>query len=170
MFVEAVRASGLDATLDGDGPFTVLVPTDEAFAALPAGTLDALLANRTLLAAVLSHHVAAGEFDAANLSAAREVRMLEGEPVPVTVGPDGRLELGGATVNSTDVRAGNGLIHVIDAVLLPPGALPTPTPVASAPSTLVADPTPMGSGTTIARPDLGTPAASPATTDGTPTP
>jgi hypothetical protein len=108
--------------------------------------------------------------DAANLSAAREVRMLEGEPVPVTVGPDGRLELGGATENSTDVRAGNGLIHVIDAVLLPPGALPTPTPVASAPSTLVADPTPMGSGTTIARPDLGTPAASPATTDGTPTP
>ena len=126
-FVSAVETAGLADTLDGAGPYTVFAPTNEAFEALPPGTLEALLADRTLLASVLGHHVAGDRFAAADIAGMQTIRMLEGEPVTVTVLPDGGLELDGATVNMTDLQAENGVIHVIDAVILPPGLEVTPT-------------------------------------------
>ena len=126
-FVSAVETAGLADTLDGAGPYTVFAPTNEAFEALPPGTLDALLADRTKLASVLGHHVAGDRFAAADIAGMQTIRMLEGEPVTVTVLPDGGLELDGATVNMTDLQAENGVIHVIDAVILPPGLEVTPT-------------------------------------------
>jgi uncharacterized surface protein with fasciclin (FAS1) repeats len=151
-FVDAVQKAGLSDTLNGAGPYTVFAPTDAAFEALPPGTLDALLSNRTLLASVLGHHVAEGQFTAANVTGMPEIRMLEGEPVAVTVQVDGSLKVGDALVNRTDVQAGNGVIHVIDAVILPPDAIPTPTAIAPAPTTAVADPTPTVRATTVAPP------------------
>ncbi len=126
-FVGAVQKAGLTDTLNGAGPYTIFAPTDAAFEALPPGTLDALLSNQTLLASVLSHHVAEGRFTEANVTGMPEIRMLQGEPVTVTVQVDGRLKIDDALVNRTDVQAGNGVIHVIDAVILPPDAIPTPT-------------------------------------------
>ena len=124
--VTAVQAAGLEETLRGDGPFTVFAPTDEAFAALPAGTLDTLLEDREGdLAGILTYHVVSGEVLAA------DVVGLDGEAVTTvngatfTVNVDGEnvslADAAGNTVNvvATDVTADNGVIHVIDGVLLP---------------------------------------------------
>jgi transforming growth factor-beta-induced protein len=119
--VAAVSAAGLVETLQGEGPFTVFAPTDDAFAALPAGLVDALLLpeNKDILVQILTYHVVAGKVMAADV-AAGDVPSVEGSPITITV--DGGVMLNGsANVVATDVEASNGVIHVIDAVILPPG-------------------------------------------------
>ena len=119
--VAAVKAAELVETLSGPGPFTVFAPTNAAFEALPAGTLDKLLADpKGDLTKILTLHVIAGEVDAAAATAAAgsNVETLGG---PVAVAKDGdKLTIGGATITSTDIKASNGIIHVIDAVITAP--------------------------------------------------
>ena len=125
--VAAVQAAGLEETLRGDGPFTVFAPTDDAFAALPAGTVDTLLADPTGdLADILTYHVVAGEVLAADVVGldGQSVETVNGATFTVNVGDDGTVTLTDATGNevtvvATDIMATNGVIHVIDAVLLP---------------------------------------------------
>jgi transforming growth factor-beta-induced protein len=116
----AVEAAGLVEVLQGEGPFTVFAPTDDAFAALPAGVVDALLLpeNQEILAAVLTYHVVSGKVLSADV-AAGEVPSVQGEPITVTTN-DGGVQVNGANVVAVDVEASNGVIHVIDAVILPP--------------------------------------------------
>lgn len=120
--VQAVQAAGLEDTLRGDGPFTVFAPTDEAFAALPEGTLDALLADEEALAAVLTYHVVAGEVMAADVAGLESAETVQGESVTFTVTDDGVM-VNDANVVQTDIEASNGVIHVIDKVLLPPSMM-----------------------------------------------
>jgi uncharacterized surface protein with fasciclin (FAS1) repeats len=118
--VAAVQAAGLVDTLKGEGPFTVFAPTDEAFANLPAGTVESLLQpeNRDQLVAVLTYHVIPGAVMSADIAG----QMLEAETVQgSTVEIDARdgVTVDGANVVSADIAASNGVIHVIDAVILP---------------------------------------------------
>jgi uncharacterized surface protein with fasciclin (FAS1) repeats len=116
--VAAVQAAGLVETLSGPGPFTVFAPTDEAFAMIPEADLEALLADKEALTAVLTYHVVAGKVssgDVVNLSSAETVN---GQSVSIEV-VDGKVMIDGATVVATDIEASNGLIHVIDRVILP---------------------------------------------------
>ena len=125
--VAAVQAAGLEETLRGEGPFTVFAPTDEAFAALPAGTLDALLADPTgQLTDILTYHVVPGAVLAADVVGldGQAVTTVNGATLTVGVADDGTVTLTDAagnevTVVATDVEASNGVIHVIDGVLLP---------------------------------------------------
>ena len=114
----ALTAAGLVDTLKGDGPFTVFAPTDEAFAKLPAGTLDALLKDKEKLKAVLTYHVVAGKVPAADVVKLSEARTVQGGKVRIEA-RDGEVLINGAKVVKADVPAGNGIIHVIDTVLLP---------------------------------------------------
>jgi transforming growth factor-beta-induced protein len=116
--VAAVQAADLVDTLSGPGPFTVFAPTDAAFAALPDGALDDLLADPDALAEVLTFHVVAGAFTAADVVGLTEVETVQGGTLDVEVDGD-TVRIGGATVVATDVMASNGVIHVIDTVLLP---------------------------------------------------
>jgi uncharacterized surface protein with fasciclin (FAS1) repeats len=113
----AVDAAGLGDTLAGGGPFTVFAPTDEAFARLPAGTVDALLADPAKLTDVLTYHVVSGRVTAAEVVQLESAVTVQGGDLPIAT--DGGVHVGGATVVSADIEAGNGLIHVIDRVLLP---------------------------------------------------
>ncbi|HEY8198705.1 MAG TPA: fasciclin domain-containing protein [Candidatus Limnocylindrales bacterium] len=116
----AATAAGLVETLQGDGPFTIFAPTDEAFAALPAGTLDSLLADTAALKQILLYHVVSGAVKAADVVGMTSAESLEGSPITVAV-KDGTVYLNEtAKVIATDVVASNGVIHVIDQVLLPP--------------------------------------------------
>lgn len=117
--VSAVTAADLVETLSGDGPFTVFAPTDEAFEALPAGLLDALLLpeNVDALTSILTYHVLPAEVMAADVSAG-EVATVEGSTIEITT--DGGVMVNDATVIATDVEASNGVIHVIDTVIVPP--------------------------------------------------
>ena len=125
--VAAVQAAGVEETLRGEGPFTVFAPTDEAFAALPAGTLDALLADPAgQLTDILTYHVVPGAVPAADVVGldGQEVTTVNGATITVGVADDGTVTLTDAagnevTVVATDVQASNGVIHVIDGVLLP---------------------------------------------------
>jgi transforming growth factor-beta-induced protein len=118
--VAAVSAAGLAETLSGEGPFTVFAPTDEAFAALPAGTIDALLADPSGdLTQILLYHVLSGKVMAADVTDGLEVETLQGASVKFSVA-DGKVMINGATIVTTDIEASNGVIHVIDAVILPP--------------------------------------------------
>jgi uncharacterized surface protein with fasciclin (FAS1) repeats len=116
--VAAVQAAGLVDTLQGDGPFTVFAPTDEAFAALPEGLLDTLLLpeNQETLQRILTYHVVAGEVRSGDITPG-EVETVEGSSVTLDT-TDG-VTVDGATVIAADVDASNGVIHVIDAVILP---------------------------------------------------
>jgi transforming growth factor-beta-induced protein len=115
----ALGAAGLVDALKGAGPFTVFAPTDEAFAALPAGTLDALLKDPKALGEVLKYHVVSGAVKAADVVKLSEAKSLQGEPIAIKV--DGsKVMVNGANVVSTDIETSNGIIHVIDAVILPP--------------------------------------------------
>jgi uncharacterized surface protein with fasciclin (FAS1) repeats len=118
--VAAVKAAGLVETLQGAGPFTVFAPTNEAFAKLPAGLVDKLLlpANKDVLVKILTYHVVAGKVMAADVKAG-DVKSVEGSPI--TIGIDGStVTLNGSTkVTATDVAAANGVIHVIDSVIVP---------------------------------------------------
>ena len=115
----ALKAAGLVDTLKGPGPFTVFAPTDAAFAKLPAGTLDSLLANPEQLRAVLTYHVVAGADTAADVSKLQQAATVEGEDVTIGAA-DGMVQINDATVTQADIMATNGIIHVIDTVLLPP--------------------------------------------------
>jgi uncharacterized surface protein with fasciclin (FAS1) repeats len=114
----AVSAAGLTATLQGPGPFTVFAPTDAAFAAVPAATLNALLADPELLTAVLTYHVVPGSVTASQVVTLSSAPTVNGKPLPITV-VNGQVRVDGVLVVMTDVRASNGVIHVIDAVLIP---------------------------------------------------
>lgn len=118
--VAAIRAAGLEEALSGAGPFTVFAPTDAAFSALPAGTVETLLQPENLaqLQAILTYHVVAGRLTAEDVVGTSQVETLQGQSLPVVV-TDGIVTIGGATVVQTDVAASNGVIHVIDSVLLP---------------------------------------------------
>ncbi len=120
--VAAVQAAGLVETLQGDGPFTVFAPTDEAFAALPEGTLDSLLADPEALAEILTYHVVAGEVLAADVVGLSSATTVQGEDIAIEVVDGGVVLNGSSNVIATDVKASNGVVHVIDAVILPPGA------------------------------------------------
>jgi len=113
----AIDAAGLTATLQGEGPFTVFAPTDAAFAALPAGTVEGLLADKDALTAVLTYHVVAGKAVAADVVGMTSVTTLQGGSLPITT--ENGVKIGTANVVTTDVMASNGVIHVIDAVLVP---------------------------------------------------
>ncbi len=116
----AVTAAGLAETLSGEGPFTVFAPTDEAFAALPAGTVEALLADPAGdLTQILLYHVVPGKVMAADVSDGLEADTAQGGKVAFTVA-DGKVMINGANIVATDIEASNGVIHVIDAVILPP--------------------------------------------------
>ena len=115
--VTAVQAAGLVDTLKGPGPFTVFAPTDEAFAKIPKAQLDALLKDKAKLTAVLTYHVVPGKVMAADVKAGA-VTTVQGAPINVST--TGGVKVNDANVVATDVEASNGVIHVIDAVLLPP--------------------------------------------------
>ena len=116
--VTAVQAAGLAETLSGEGPFTVFAPTNDAFAAVPAEVLDKLLADKEALTKVLTYHVLPGQVMAADVTPG-DATTLEGSTV--TISDDaGTLKIGDAAIVATDVAASNGVIHVIDAVLVPP--------------------------------------------------
>jgi len=118
--VAAVQAAGLVDTLKGEGPFTVFAPTDEAFAALPAGTLEQLLADpQGQLSQILLYHVVPGKVMAAAVEDGMEAATVQGSPVKFMVA-DGKVMINEATVITADIEATNGVIHVIDQVLLPP--------------------------------------------------
>jgi uncharacterized surface protein with fasciclin (FAS1) repeats len=118
--VTAVKAAGLVDTLNSKGPFTVFAPTNEAFAKLPAGTVESLLKpeNKEKLAAILTYHVVAGKVTAAQVVKLKTADTVNGKAVAIAVGANG-VTVNNAKVTATDVMASNGVIHVIDTVLLP---------------------------------------------------
>ena len=115
--VAAVQAAGLVDTLKGEGPFTVFAPTDEAFAALPAGTVEGLLEDPEALAAILTYHVVAGKVMSTDLSNNMMATTVNG--ADVTIMTEGGVMVDGANVVAADIETSNGVIHVIDAVILP---------------------------------------------------
>jgi uncharacterized surface protein with fasciclin (FAS1) repeats len=119
--VAAVQAAELVEALKGTGPFTVFAPTDEAFAALPEGTVESLLKpeNQEQLQAVLLYHVVSGKIMAADIGSGAQAATLQGATIDV-VGSSSGVTVNGANVLSADVMTSNGVIHVIDAVILPP--------------------------------------------------
>lgn len=119
--VEAVKAAGLVDTLSSPGPFTVFAPTDDAFAKVPKAVLDALMANKTLLTAVLTYHVVPGEVMSSDLKNGMSAKTVEGSDVKITIDPAGVM-VNNAKVIKADIKASNGVVHVIDAVILPPVA------------------------------------------------
>ncbi len=118
--VAAVKAAGLVDTLKGPGPFTVFAPTDAAFAKLPAGTLESLLKpeNKAKLQSILTYHVVAGKVMAADVVKLTSAKTVEGQSVAIKVA-NGAVTVDNAHVTKTDIETSNGVIHVIDTVLLP---------------------------------------------------
>jgi uncharacterized surface protein with fasciclin (FAS1) repeats len=117
--VTAVKAADLVAALQGEGPFTVFAPTNEAFAKIPKEQLAALWKDKAALAGVLTYHVVPGKVMAADVVKLTEADTLQGVPVKIVV-EEGKVKVNGATVIKTDIECTNGVIHVIDGVLLPP--------------------------------------------------
>ncbi len=116
----ALTAAGLVETLKGEGPFTVFAPTDAAFAALPAGTVEDLLKpeNKDKLIAILTYHVIAGKVMSTDLTEGMMAKTVNGAEVTITL--DGGAKVNGAVISTADIVATNGVIHVIDSVILPP--------------------------------------------------
>jgi uncharacterized surface protein with fasciclin (FAS1) repeats len=114
----AIEAAGLTETLKGEGPFTVFAPTDEAFAKLPEGTLDALLQDKEKLAAILTYHVVPGNVSSEDVIQLPMATTVNGRDLKIPAA-DGKVMVGNATVTQADIPASNGVIHVIDTVLLP---------------------------------------------------
>jgi len=117
--VTAVKAAGLVDVLKSDGPFTVFAPTDEAFAKIPEQQLQALLKDQEALKAVLTYHVVPGKVMAADVVELNSADTVQGEPVRIAV-KDGTVMINNAKVIKTDIDCTNGVIHVIDTVLMPP--------------------------------------------------
>ena len=120
----AVKEADLVDALSGDGPFTVFAPTDDAFGALPEGTVASLLEDENIeqLKGILTYHVVPGKLMAADLSDGQVLETLAGKPLRVTI-KDGVVMVGGATVVTPNVAASNGVAHVIDSVLMPPAEM-----------------------------------------------
>jgi uncharacterized surface protein with fasciclin (FAS1) repeats len=116
--VAAVKAAGLVEALSGEGPFTVFAPTDEAFAKLPEGTVEALLKDKDKLAAILTYHVVPGTVMASDVVKVDKAQTLQGQSVMVKV-KDETVMIDNAQVVKTDIKCSNGVIHVIDAVIMP---------------------------------------------------
>lgn len=119
--VAAVKAGDLVETLKGDGPFTVFAPTNDAFAKLPAGTVENLLKpeNKAQLVKILTYHVVPGKVMAADLKNGQMPKTVEGSSIKVTL-MDGKAMINNATVTKADIEADNGVVHVIDTVIMPP--------------------------------------------------
>ena len=115
--VAAVQAAGLVDTLQGTGPFTVFAPTDEAFAKLPVGTVEALLNDLPKLKSILTYHVVAGKVLAKDVAGVKSAKTVQGGDL--RIGADRGVTINNAKVTMADVEASNGVIHVIDTVLLP---------------------------------------------------
>ncbi|MEL7223576.1 MAG: fasciclin domain-containing protein [Cyanobacteria bacterium J06576_12] len=115
--VAAVKAAGLVEALSSEGPFTVFAPNDDAFAKLPPGTVQTLVENPPQLARVLKYHVVSGSWRQADLTELESLTSLEESPIPVRQGES--FEVKNATVLAADIEASNGIIHVIDNVILP---------------------------------------------------
>jgi uncharacterized surface protein with fasciclin (FAS1) repeats len=118
--VAAVQAAGLVETLSGKGPFTVFAPTDEAFAKLPEGTIEDLLKpeNKKTLQSILTYHVVPGKVMAKDVVGLKTAKTVEGSEIGIQVVKD-KVMIDNATVTATDIEASNGVIHVIDTVILP---------------------------------------------------
>ncbi|MCB1401228.1 MAG: fasciclin domain-containing protein [Rhodobacteraceae bacterium] len=118
--VAAVQAAGLVDTLKGEGPFTVFAPTDAAFAALPEGTVETLLKpeNKDQLVGILTYHVVPGAVKSTDLTEGMTAATVQG--APVTISLEGGATINGAKITAADIEASNGVIHVIDTVILPP--------------------------------------------------
>lgn len=114
----ALTAAGLVETLQGPGPFTVFAPTDAAFAKLPAGTVEALLKDLPRLRSILTYHVVAGKVEAKDVVNLTTANTVQGSPISIRV-VGGKVMINNATVVTADVQASNGVIHVIDTVILP---------------------------------------------------
>jgi len=115
--VTAVQAAGLVETLKSDGPFTVFAPTDEAFAKLPAGTLDSLLQDKEALTKVLTYHVVPGRVMAADVAGLSSAETVQGQSISIDTSSGVKVD--DANVVKADIVASNGVIHVIDTVILP---------------------------------------------------
>jgi uncharacterized surface protein with fasciclin (FAS1) repeats len=115
--VAAVKAAGLVETLKGKGPFTVFAPTDEAFAKLPAGTVDGLLKDIPKLKKILTYHVVSGKVMAADVTKLKSAKTVEGSDVAIDASKG--VKVNDSMVTTPDVAADNGVIHVIDTVLMP---------------------------------------------------
>lgn len=135
----ALTAAGLVETLKGAGPFTVFAPTDDAFAKLPAGTVENLLKpeNKQQLVDILTYHVVPGAVKAADVVKLTEAKSVQGSPIKITVA-DGKVKVNDANVTATDIMASNGVIHVIDSVILPPAKPTTPAKPANIVDTAIA--------------------------------
>ncbi len=140
-FVNATRQAGLYGVLESAGPLTAFIPTNAAFDALPPGALEALLANRTALDAVVRYHLAPGAFTVADVTARASVLTLLGVPLQVGVRPGGAVGIDGANLTLLDIPAANGIVHVVDGVLVPPGM--TLAPAAPSMPTATASATPL---------------------------
>lgn len=116
--VAAVQAAGLAETLSGEGPFTVFAPTDEAFAKLPAGTVESLLKDKAKLTQILTYHVVSGKVMAKDVAGMTSAKTVEGSNLTVKA-ENGKVMINGATVTTANIEASNGVIHVIDTVLIP---------------------------------------------------
>jgi uncharacterized surface protein with fasciclin (FAS1) repeats len=115
---KALETAGLVETLKGEGPFTVFAPTDEAFANLPEGTLDALLKDKKKLTAILTYHVVPGKVSSEEVATLKSAKTVNGKELTIAT-TGGKVTVGNATVTQADIPATNGVIHVIDSVLLP---------------------------------------------------
>ena len=116
--VAAVKAAGLVDTLQGAGPFTVFAPTDEAFAKLPAGTVDALLKDLPKLKQILTYHVVSGKVMASDVVKLKSATTVQGSDVKIDAS-NGGVKVNDSKVSTADVAADNGVIHIIDTVLIP---------------------------------------------------
>lgn len=118
ILAKAIEAAGLVETLKGEGPFTVFAPTDEAFEMLPEGALDSLLQDQEKLAAILTYHVVPGKVSSEDVAQLPRATTVNGQDLKITAA-DGKVMVGSSTVTQADIPASNGVIHVIDTVLLP---------------------------------------------------
>ncbi len=137
--VKALEAAGLTETLAGEGPYTVFAPTNDAFAALPANTLESLLQpeNKEVLLQLLKYHVVSGAVPSSEIQSG-EITTMAGKSLTVQVGEDGNVSINNAQVTQADIKADNGIIHVVDHVILPSRshAQSEPEPTGVMPSTL----------------------------------
>ena len=119
--VAALKAAGLADVLDSNGPFTVFAPTDEAFAKLPEGTIETLLKpeNKDMLVGILTYHVVEGRVTSGQVVNLTSAKTLQGDDIQISV-TDGAVSINSAGVTAVDIEASNGIVHVIDTVLLPP--------------------------------------------------
>jgi uncharacterized surface protein with fasciclin (FAS1) repeats len=115
---KALEAAGLTETLKGNGPFTVFAPTDEAFAKLPPDKLDALMQDKDMLKRILLAHVVSGKVMAQDVTGMKTAKTLDGSSIPIKAAGQ-KVMIGNAGITQTDIAASNGIIHVIDAVILP---------------------------------------------------